>query len=308
MNELALTGGVLVDGERSPQEWADYCREGERESVHATIEWCRRVFEAKQNLEITFRDWADSYYTAYSFQTLNQLAKVGKKVDWLYGITRQRKVANDWYTLYLMTTVESQIEQIPGDLDQKAIRQFKTANNRAHKINAIQLTADSQFPVIYADPPWRYEHVKTESRAIENQYPTMDLDDICALPVADIAQDDCILFLWATSPKLYESMKVLDAWGFEYRTCAVWDKEIIGMGYYFRQQHELLLVATRGEIPTPETHARPGSIFVERRSKHSSKPEIAYQIIETMYPDFAKVELFARNQREGWAAWGNQAT
>ena len=82
--------------------------------------------------------------------------------------------------------------------------------------------------MIYADPPWRYEHVKTESRAIENQYPTMDLDAICALPVRDIATDDSVLFLWATSPKLAEAMRVIDAWGFTYRTCMAWVKEKIG--------------------------------------------------------------------------------
>jgi hypothetical protein len=81
------------------------------------------------------------------------------------------------------------------------------------------------FPVIYADPPWRYEHVETESRAIENQYPTMELADICGLPVAKHCTDDAILFLWATAPKLAEAMMVVTGWGFSYRTCMVWDKE-----------------------------------------------------------------------------------
>jgi len=165
-----------------------------------------------------------------------------------------------------------------------------------------------RFPVILADPPWRYEHVKTESRAIENQYPSMDLDDIRRMPVADIATTDSILFLWATSPKLTESLSVVDAWGFTYRTCAVWTKDMIGMGYYFRQQHELLLVCTRGNPPTPAPSDRVSSVVSASRGKHSAKPVEFYEIIERMYPTLPKVELFCRSPRSGWQAWGNQAS
>lgn len=160
------------------------------------------------------------------------------------------------------------------------------------------------FNLIYADPPWRYEHSKTESRAIENQYPTMELEDIKALKVP--AADDCVLFMWATSPKLAESLEVLAAWDFTYRTCAVWDKEVIGMGYYFRQQHELLLVATRGEPGTPEEGARQSSIIRSRRGLHSAKPAIVYEMLEAMYPHAVRLELFARESRDGWSGWGNQ--
>jgi N6-adenosine-specific RNA methylase IME4 len=178
---------------------------------------------------------------------------------------------------------------------------------RIKNLPSPTLNVEGKYPLIYVDPPWQYDYSKSESRAIENYYPTMELGSICNLPVADIAHEDCILFLWATSPKLHESMKVIDAWGFTYLTCAVWDKEIMGMGYYFRQQHELLLIAMCGNVPAPEPENRPSSIFTERRSKHSSKPEIAYQIIESMYPELAKIELFARSKRDGWEVWGNQA-
>lgn len=165
-----------------------------------------------------------------------------------------------------------------------------------------------KYRLIYADPPWRYEHIETESRAIENQYPTMSLDDICALPVP--AADDAVLFLWATSPKLAESIKVIEAWGFDYRTCAVWDKEKIGMGYYFRQQHELLLVAARGSLPVPEPSDRVSSVIrVKRGGIHSRKPVQVIELLESMYPKFTKtdrIELFTREPRVGWAAWGNE--
>ena len=166
---------------------------------------------------------------------------------------------------------------------------------------------EGTFDLIYADPPWRYEHNKTESRDIENQYPTMELGKICALPIQEIAAPDCVLFLWATSPKLAESIQVIEAWGFVYRTCAVWDKEVIGMGYYFRQQHELLLVATKGSPGTPSPEHRASSVIRARRSLHSKKPEQVRDLIERMYPEARRVELFARQSEPSWMAWGNQA-
>jgi N6-adenosine-specific RNA methylase IME4 len=164
-----------------------------------------------------------------------------------------------------------------------------------------------RFPLIYADPPWQYEHVKTESRAIENHYPTMTLDAIKALPVADVAHDDCVLFLWVTSPKLAEAVELVQAWGFVYRSCAVWDKGRVGMGYYFRQQHELLFVATTGAPPVPEPVNRPASVLRYPRGAHSAKPPEVYELIERMYPELGKLELFARAPRDGWSSWGNQS-
>jgi len=164
----------------------------------------------------------------------------------------------------------------------------------------------SRFPVIYADPPWQYEHSMDDGDCIENHYPTMTLDDIRAMPLDDIATADCILFLWTTSPKLEEAMTVLAAWRFNYRTCGIWDKEWIGPGYYFRQRHELLLVATRGNLPVPLPENRPASVYSERRTEHSRKPKAYHEMIERMYPDLPKLELFAREAREGWTVWGNQ--
>jgi N6-adenosine-specific RNA methylase IME4 len=162
------------------------------------------------------------------------------------------------------------------------------------------------YAVIYADPPWRYDHPsKSESRAVENQYPTMELDAIKALPVP--AADNAVLFLWATSPKLTEALEVMLAWGFEYRTNMAWVKDRIGMGYYARAQHELLLIGKRGEPAMPDESVRPPSVVHAPRTEHSAKPTEFYDLIERMYPKRARIELFARAQREGWESWGNQA-
>lgn len=198
----------------------------------------------------------------------------------------------------------------------KEIRNRKLEVKRTERIeklaeiaqgNAPLTAPPERFPILYADPPWRYEHVETESRAIENQYPTMSLDDICALPVRDVVTEDAVLFLWVTSPKLEEGMRVVRDWGFTYRTCMVWDKEKIGMGYYARQQHELLFICTRGNPPTPPPSTRPSSVFREQRGDHSSKPSWFYEMIERMYPTLPKIEMFCRSPRNGWSVWGNQS-
>lgn len=198
----------------------------------------------------------------------------------------------------------------------KQIRAERAEERRAERLekiaeiskgNAPVEQVAERFPVIYLDPPWRYEHAESESRAIENQYPTMSLDEIKAMDISQVAFDDCVMFMWATSPKLHEAFQVLDAWGFSYRTCAVWDKQKIGMGYYFRQQHELLLVAVKGQPPTPAPADRPSSVFSYPRGQHSAKPHEVYEIIEAMYPTLPKLEMFCRTPREGWGVWGNQS-
>ncbi len=188
---------------------------------------------------------------------------------------------------------------------QKAVQELNVEEKRQAEPQELP---DNQFPVIYADPPWRYEHSISTSRDIENQYPTMTLEEICLLPVQDIATVDSVLFLWATSPKLSEAMKVMHDWGFKYITCAVWDKEVIGMGYYFRQQHELLLVGKHGSPPTPLPENRPSSVLKHRREKHSKKPDLVYDLIDAMYPAAQKVELFGRTKknRAMWTVWGNE--
>ena len=199
----------------------------------------------------------------------------------------------------------------------KEIRANKAKVRRVERLDNLavialgneELDTSIRYPVIYADPPWRYENppIGATSRAIENHYPTMTLEEICALPVSDLATDDAILYLWATAPKLAECMDVIKAWGFEYRTNLVWDKEKIGMGYHARNQHELLLVCKRGNIPPPEAGTQPSSVYREARGAHSAKPHFFYEMIEAAYPQLPKMEMFCRSPREGWAVWGNQS-
>jgi len=182
------------------------------------------------------------------------------------------------------------------------------ARTQAADFDAQQL---GKFAIIYADPPWQYENppMGGTNRSIENHYPTMTLEEICALPVTEIAHEHSVLFMWATSPKLYECMQVLDAWGFTYRTDMVWVKDKIGMGYYVRGKHESLLIARRGEMPPPGEDSRPDSVIEAPRLEHSAKPTVMYDILDRMYPGIRKIELFGRapEARPLWFTWGNQA-
>lgn len=166
--------------------------------------------------------------------------------------------------------------------------------------------ATGKYQVIYADPPWTYSFSATRSRSIESHYDTLSLGDICNMPVERIADDDAVLFLWTTAPKLEESLQVIKSWRFKYKTHAVWDKVHIGTGYWFRGRHELLMVATRGEVKPPADSVRVSSVIRASRTRHSAKPAMVYEYIEQWYPCKRKIELFARVRRSGWDSFGNE--
>ncbi|MBA7549960.1 hypothetical protein ES705_42465 [subsurface metagenome] len=178
----------------------------------------------------------------------------------------------------------------------------RKARQRAIKPPPNPILPNGKFSVIYADPPWRYEFSETESRSIEAHYNTLSLEEICkykdgnGTPVQEKFADDAVLFLWATQPKIREALQVIEAWGFNYRTGAIWLKDKFGMGYYFREQHELLFIAKRGDIPVPSPKARPPSIIRARRTNHSQKPREVYKIIQKMYPCDRYLEIFGREK------------
>jgi N6-adenosine-specific RNA methylase IME4 len=165
------------------------------------------------------------------------------------------------------------------------------------------MTSDDEFDVVYADPPWRCDN-RTPGREVENHYPTMALDDIKELQVPAAA--DSVLYLWATVPLLPAALDVMSAWGFDYRSNAVWDKEIPGMGYWFRGQHEHLLVGVRGKWSPPSPALRVASVHREPRQRHSKKPEHVRRLIASWWPDARRLEMFCRYPSPGWSVWGNQ--
>lgn len=166
---------------------------------------------------------------------------------------------------------------------------------------------DKKYRIIYADPPWKYGNSMPEYfKEQANHYQLMSVEEIAAMNIKNIADTNSVLFLWVTSPILEESFKVIDAWGFEYKTSFIWDKVKHNMGHYNSVRHELLLVCTRGSC-TPDNLQLFDSVQSIERTSHSEKPEKFREIIDTIYTWGNKIELFARKKIDGWEVFGNEA-
>lgn len=167
-------------------------------------------------------------------------------------------------------------------------------------------TTDKKYRVIYADPPWVYNDKQDTEKlggAIKH-YPTMTLEEICALPIP--AEENAVLFLWTTSPMLEDAFKVIHSWGFQYKSSFVWDKISHVMGHYNSVRHEFLLVCVRGSC-TPDVKKLFDSVVSIERTEHSKKPEKFREIIDILYPVGERLEMFAREVTDGWDVWGNMA-
>ena len=168
-----------------------------------------------------------------------------------------------------------------------------------------------KYPIIYADPPWRYSAKKVQGAA-ENHYPTMSIDELCALPVESLEAKDCLLFLWATFPMLPEALRLIKAWGFSFKTVAfVWLKQnrksptwFYGLGRWTRGNAEICLLAKRGN---PKRHsASVHQFIISPIEQHSKKPDVTRDKIVELAGDLPRVELFARQKIPGWDVWGNE--
>lgn len=168
-----------------------------------------------------------------------------------------------------------------------------------------------KYSIIYADPPWRYSQ-KRLSGAAEHHYNTMSIDELCALPVAELAEKDCALFLWATFPQLPAALRLIKAWGFSYKTVAfVWlklNKKVrswfYGMGFWTRGNAEICLLATKGK--PKRRSAGVHQLIVSPIERHSQKPEEAREKIVALMGELPRIELFARQETPGWDVWGNE--
>lgn len=165
-------------------------------------------------------------------------------------------------------------------------------------------TAAGPATVVIADPPWTFKAGGTKLP----KYDLMTDDELCHLGaiVNSITGPDSIMLMWATAPMLPNAIRVLQAWGYKYKTNAVWHKHRIGTGYYFRSVHEHVLIGTRGKFKAPVPECRLPSVFggapIEKR--HSSKPDWLHRYVEQAWPQAKKIELFARQHRVGWTCIG----
>jgi N6-adenosine-specific RNA methylase IME4 len=182
------------------------------------------------------------------------------------------------------------------------------------------MITSKKYPVIYADPPWRFMAYsdKGEGRSAVAHYDCMNMGELRALHVADIAEDNCVLFLWTTDPFLRHGMELIKAWGFEYKTVAFYwaklkrnavsgsiseDDFFTGLGYWTRANIEPCLLATRGHPKRISKKVR--RLILSPRREHSRKPDEIYERIEELV-EGPYIELFARASRDGWESWGDQ--
>lgn len=171
-----------------------------------------------------------------------------------------------------------------------------------------------KYQIIYADPPWQFKAYSSKGlgRNAESHYPTMTLEEIRALPVKDLADQNCALFLWTTIPFLKDCFSVIDAWGFTFKTVAfVWIKKnrrsdslFWGTGYWTRANAELCMLATTGQ--PKRRSASVHQVILSPIEEHSKKPDVVRERIVELLGDLPRVELFARKKAAGWDAWGNE--
>lgn len=192
----------------------------------------------------------------------------------------------------------------------KQLRERVRERQKRNRANATPPQPTSVFNIIYADPPWMYAHdqhgKEVQETVLASHYPSMPIDELCELPVAAMAADDCVLFMWATCPLLKDALRLLESWGFEYKAQMVWDKVKHNVGNYVSVRHELLLICTKGQ--PPKVPKLVDSVYSEERTEHSRKPDYFRDVIDSMYQEGTRIELFCRGvSKQGWEAWGNEA-
>jgi N6-adenosine-specific RNA methylase IME4 len=180
-------------------------------------------------------------------------------------------------------------------------------------MNSIPLPQKT-YSIIYADPPWDYKGQLqhngaggTDTGGAMRHYSTVTTKELATWKINDIANDDCLLFMWASSPHLDQAIDLGKAWGFEWATVAfVWYKQRTNPGYYTMSQCELCLIFKKGKIPKPRGSRNIRQFVSTLRETHSKKPDEVRHRIELMFPTQSKVELFARKKVDGWDCWGNE--
>lgn len=176
---------------------------------------------------------------------------------------------------------------------------------------------NKKYNIIYADPPWKYKNSPSEkgtSRGFaKNYYDLMSIEELKKLNIEKLADNNAVLFLWATFPMINEALETIKNWGFNYRTCAfVWVKKnkkantnFWGCGYYTRSNAEICLLATKGKILERKSHCI-HQIIESAVEAHSKKPDIVRDKILQLFGDLPRIELFARQQTNGWDCWGDE--
>lgn len=208
------------------------------------------------------------------------------------------------------------LEKAPEALIEKVKKQevsIDRAFTQIQKAERLEKNKATEWPkgkyrVIYADPPWQYgdERAGGNHGGAVDHYNTMGINELKNMPIASLAEDNAVLFLWGTVPLLPEALELINAWDFKYKTNFVWDKVRHNMGHYNSVRHELLLIATKGSCTPDNVQLFDSVQSIERTDRHSEKPEEFRKIIDTLYTYGNKLEMFSRKSVEGWDVFGNE--
>jgi N6-adenosine-specific RNA methylase IME4 len=265
-------------------DWADRITASWRQSLEAVLETGRLITQAKAALphgEFTAMVEHDLPFGPRAAQRLMAIAADSR----ITNPTHMSLLPSSWGTLYELTKLDDQDFKsrikdgtIRPEMERRDIATVIKKSNRIKReidLGKKQVALpDKKYGVILADCEWQFEPYSRDTgmdRAADNHYPTSALDIIKTRDVPSIAAKDCVLFQWATVPMLLQALEVMTAWGFAYVSGAVWVKDRIGTGYWFRNRHELLLVGTRGDVPAPAAGTQWDSVIAAAASEHSDK-------------------------------------
>jgi N6-adenosine-specific RNA methylase IME4 len=242
----------------------------------------------------------------YEYQTLMNYSSIARRTEATRNLLTVSRLSMGHWNHIANLDPKSQITFAEKSNDNNwTVLELRDAIRDKKKVKNPEMPK-GKFDVILSDPPWCYgdKHDFNGTTGAETHYPSMSIEQLCGMEIP--SADDAVLFLWVTSPLLEESFEVIRTWGFEYKTSFVWDKVKHNMGHYNSVRHEFLLVCVKGS-KTPEVKKLFDSVITKERSdKHSEKPEVIYEIIETLYPHGKYLEMFGRKKRKGWATFGNE--
>lgn len=291
-----------------------------RRSVEAIIETGRLIAEAK--LALDHGEFLSMVANDLPFgaSTAARLMKVAAD-ERLSNPAHVQHLPASWGTLYeisKLSPAQFDARIADGTISPRMERRdiamvFKRERRQEKEVRlAERLCAlpDKKYGIILTDPEWKFKVWSDAGldRSADNHYPTSVAEEIAARDVPSIAADNCVLYLWATVPMLVQALAVMGAWGFHYRSHHVWVKDRIATGYWTRNQHDILLIGARGNVPAPAMGDQFSSVIHAARGEHSEKPSVVYEMIERMFPHLPKIELNARGHaRAGWDVWGNEA-
>ena len=236
-------------------------------------------------------------------------SKSRSKATTLIDMGVSRDQSSKWQKIASIT--EEKFENylsVQKELSTAGVLNFKKNLDRQERVETTETPRlEGKYRIIYADPPWKYgSDYQDKFGHARSHYSTMDQSELCDLPIKDICMPDCVLFLWVTSPKLPEGLEVIQSWGFDYKTSFVWDKVKHNYGNYNSVRHEFLLIGGKGSSTPDVKRLYDSVVSIDRTEIHSEKPEYFRNLIDELYPEGDRIELFAREAVLGWKAWGHE--